>query len=204
MRLSNAAVLFLAEQESLTKLCLSSNLFVASLILELSILTAGSDNTFTLELSGFVQRVSVLNYVYQDSSEFKNAKTPISTTQELLLHWVDTRWSLIGIQNAWWQWTVWLVRTPHGTELFHCQTGLCTPVMLETFVKLWADHKSKLSLSTPLHSPWCPGNSCDFIAVFLVFKFKWERKSGSTEEMVKSAIYNKCVKCQGKASSVNL
>lgn len=100
MRLSNAAVLFLAEQESLTKLCLSSNLFVAILILELSILTAGSDNTFTLELSGFVQRVSVLNYLYQDSSEFKNAKNPIFTSQELLLHWVNMRWKPYGIQNA--------------------------------------------------------------------------------------------------------
>lgn len=57
MRLSNAAVLFLAGQESLTKLCLSSNLFVASIISELSILTAGSDNTFMLKLSGFVQGV---------------------------------------------------------------------------------------------------------------------------------------------------
>lgn len=204
MRLSNAAVLFLAEQESLTKLCLSSNLFVAILILELSILTAGSDNTLTLELSGFVQRVSVLNYLYQDSFEFKNAKNPIFTSQELLLHWVNMRWKPYGIQNAWWQWTEWLVRTPCGTKLFHCQTGLCAPVMLETCVKLWADHKSKLSLSRPLHSPWSPGNSCDFIAVFLVFKFKRERKSGSTEEMVKSAIYNKYVKCQGKTSSVNL
>lgn len=94
MRLSNAAVLFLAEQKSLAKLCLSSNLFVASVISELSVLTAGSDNTFILELLGFIQGVSVLNYLYQDSSEFKNPKNPVSTSQELLLHWVNTRWKL--------------------------------------------------------------------------------------------------------------
>lgn len=97
MRLSNAAVLFLAQQESLTKLCLSKNLFVASVILELSILTAGSDNTFTLELSGFVQGISMLKYLYQDSFEFKNPKNPISTLQELLLHWINTRWKPDGI-----------------------------------------------------------------------------------------------------------
>lgn len=59
-------MLFLAEQESLTKLCLGSNLFVTSIILELSILTAASDNTFTVKLSGFVQGVSVLSYLYHE------------------------------------------------------------------------------------------------------------------------------------------
>lgn len=34
----------------------------------------------------------MLNYLYQESSEFKNPKNPISASQELLLHGVSTRW----------------------------------------------------------------------------------------------------------------
>lgn len=32
------------------------------------------------------------SYLYQDSSEFKNPKNVFSTSQELLLHWVNARW----------------------------------------------------------------------------------------------------------------
>lgn len=59
MRLCEVAVLFPAEQESVTKLCVSSNVFATSIIVELSILTAGSDNTLPLELSGFIQMICV-------------------------------------------------------------------------------------------------------------------------------------------------
>lgn len=53
MGLSNAVLLFLAEQESLQK-TLSSNLFVARVTLELSIVAAASDKTFPLDLSVFL------------------------------------------------------------------------------------------------------------------------------------------------------
>lgn len=59
MRLCEVAVLFPAEQESVTKLCVSSNVFATSIIVELSILTAGSDNTLPLELLGFIQMICV-------------------------------------------------------------------------------------------------------------------------------------------------
>lgn len=42
------------------------------------------------------------------------------------------------------------------------------------------------------------------MTTFLFFKFKQETKSDSTEEMVKLAIYNKHMKCQGKPFSINL
>ena len=82
-RWSNAAGLFLAEQESLAKPCLSSDPFVASLILELSALAAASDSTLTLELSEFVRGVSVLNHFYQGSSGFNSFE--ILKTQFLTL-----------------------------------------------------------------------------------------------------------------------
>jgi len=57
MRLCEVAALFPAEQESVTKLWVSSNVFATSIIMELSIFTAGSDNTLPLELSGFIQMI---------------------------------------------------------------------------------------------------------------------------------------------------
>lgn len=139
----------------------------------------------------------MLSYLYQDSSELKNPKSLISTSQELLLHWINAGW-----KTSWHP--EYLMAMSSGadenTGFFHCWTAVCVLAVIGAHVKLHPDHKSKLRLSRVLCFPWSPGNSCYFMTTFLFFK--WQ-KSGSTEEMVKLAIYNECMKCQGKQFSIN-
>lgn len=153
---------------NLSQNCLSSNLFVASVISELSILTAGSDNTFLFELSGFFQGVSMLNCLYQDASEFKNLKNPISTSRELLLHWVNTRW-----KPSWHPEYLMAMNSMAGENanpfrVFSVVTAVCALAVLETCQTV-GYHKSKFSLSRLPCSSRSPGNSCEFITIFLFF-----------------------------------
>lgn len=90
------------------------------------------------------------SYLYQDSSEFKNPKNVFSTSQELLLHWVNARWKaswhpeyLMAMNSV----------ADENTEFFRCCTAVCVLAVIGTHVKLHTDHKSKLSLSRALRFP---------------------------------------------------
>lgn len=61
-------------------------------------------------------------YLYQDSSELKNPKNVFSTSQELLLHWVNARWKV-----SWHPEYLMAMNSvaDKNTEFFHCWTAAC-------------------------------------------------------------------------------
>lgn len=86
----------------------------------------------------------MLSYLYQNPSKLKNPKSLISTSQELLLHWVNARWKT--------SWRPEYLMAMNGvadenTKFFHCWAAVCVLAVIGTHVKLHTNHKSKLTLS---------------------------------------------------------
>lgn len=71
----------------------------------------------------------MFSYLYQDSSEFKNPKSLISTSQGLLLYWVSARWKI-----SWHPEYLMAMNSvaDENTEFFHCWTAVCVLAVIGT------------------------------------------------------------------------
>lgn len=93
---------------------LSSNLFAARVTLELSIVTAASDKIFPLDLLVFLWGGGVclcLPVFTKTLPSLKILKAWFLPHRGCCCTGLMLDEKLLGIQNIWWQWTVWLMRT---------------------------------------------------------------------------------------------